>query len=112
MMIWHFEQLKEKLLNPVQLYIPDTQRRVWIRTDASDFAVGAVPEQRRRKCPEPDDPTQGCGCPLFPVAFFLRTLQGDKFQCQRAWPVRDKEAYAIVATLHKLHAWQNSLVFF
>ena len=25
-MIWHFGQLKEKLLNPVQLYIPDTQR--------------------------------------------------------------------------------------
>ena len=111
-MIWYFGQLEEKLLNPVQLYIPDTQRQFWICTDASDFAVGGVLEQRRCKYPEPDDPTQGCGCPLFPVAFLFRELQGDKSHGQRAWPVRDKETYAIVATLHKFHAWlQQSRLF-
>ena len=111
-MIWHFGQLKEKLLNAVQLYILDTQRQFWIHTDASEFAVGGMPEQRRCKCAEADDPTQGCGCFLFPVAFFSRKLQGDKSHGQRAWPVRDKETYAIVATPHKFHAWlQQSALF-
>ena len=88
----------------MQLYIPDTQWQFWIPTDASDVAVGDVLEQRRCKCPEPDDPTQGCRCPLFPVAFFSRKLQGDKSHGQRALPVRDNEIYVIVA-LHKFHAW-------
>ena len=30
-MIWHFQQLKEKLFNPVQLYIPDPQTPVTLR---------------------------------------------------------------------------------
>ena len=111
-MIGHFGQLKEKLFDPVQLYIPDTQRQFWILTDASDFAVDGVLEQRRCKCPEPDDPTQSCGCPLVPLAFPSRKLQGDKSHGQCAWPVRDKETYAIVATLHKFHAWlQQSRLF-
>ena len=96
----------------MQLHIPDTRRQFWIRTDASDFAVVGVLEQRRCKRPEPDAPTQGCGCPLFPVAFCSRKLQGDKSHGQRARPVRDKETYAIVATLHKFHAWlQQSRLF-
>ena len=46
------------------------------------------------------------------MALFSRKLHGDKFHGQRAWPVRDKEAYAIVATLHKFHAWlQQSRLF-
>ena len=89
----------------MQLYIPDTESQFWICTDASDFAVGGVLEQRSCKCPEPDDPTQGCECPLFPVEVFLRKLQGDKSHGQCAWAVRDKETYAMVATLHKFHAW-------
>ena len=111
-MIWDFGQLKETMLSRVQLYIPDTDRQFWIRTDASDFAVGGVLEQRRCKCPEADHPTQGCGCPLFPMAFSSRTLQGDKSHGKHASPMRDKETYAIVATLHKFHARLQQSKFF
>ena len=46
------------------------------------------------------------------MAFFSRRLQGDKSHGQRAWPLRDKETYPIVATLHKFHAWlQQSRLF-
>ena len=51
---------------------------------------------------------------MYPISccVFSRKLQGDKSHGQRCWPVRDKETYAIVATLRKFHAWlQQSRLF-
>ena len=37
--------------------------------------------------------------------FFLQKVQGDKYHGQCALAVRNKETVAIVAALHKFHAW-------
>ena len=53
-----------------------------LRTDASDFALGAVLEQQR------DDK-------WVPVAFYSRKLA----RGQKNWTAREKETYAIVTAL-------------
>ena len=42
---------------------------------------------------------------LRPVAFFSRKLQGKEGYGQRGWSIREKETYAIVATLYKFCSW-------
>ena len=57
-----------------------------LRTDASDYAVGAVLEQIR------DDRSH------VPVAFWSRILAEGQ---RRTWTAREKETYAIVCALRK-----------
>ena len=64
----------------------DPDKGFVLRTDASDYAVGAVLEQVR------DDGTH------VPVAFWSRILAEGQ---RRTWTAREKETYAIVCALRK-----------
>ena len=66
-----FNSLKERLLGQLGLFLVDPDKGFVLRTDASDYAVGAVLEQIR------DD--------------------GQR----RTWTAREKETYAIVCALRK-----------
>ena len=97
-MIEAFERIKELMRNSVMLQIPDVTKPFLIRTDASQYAVGASLEQE-------DD--QGN---FRPVAFFSRKLQGKDNLGQRAWSTREKETYALIGALHKFRSWIHSTV--
>lgn len=81
-----FHDLKAALLAPLALHLIDPDRPFVLRTDASDYAVGAVLEQV-------DD--NGVHVP---VAFWSRPLAPGQ---RRTWTPREKEAYAIVCALRK-----------
>ena len=81
-----FEGMKQALLSAVGLHLVDPDRGFVLRTDASDYAVGAVLEQVL------DDGRH------VPVAFWSRVLAEGQ---RRTWTPREKEAYAIVMALRK-----------
>ena len=81
-----FNRLKERLLGQLGLFLVDPDKGFVLRTDASDYAVGAVLEQVR------DDGTHG------PVAFWSRILAEGQ---RRTWTARKKETYGIVCALRK-----------
>ena len=68
------------------LFLVDPDKGFVLRTDASDYAVGAVLEQIR------DDGSH------VPVAFWSRILAEGQ---RRTWTAREKETYAIVCALRK-----------
>ena len=76
-----FEGMKQALLSAVGLHLVDPDRGFVLRTDASDYAIGAVLEQVL------DDGRH------VPVAFWSRVLAEGQ---RRTWTPREKEAYAIV----------------
>ena len=81
-----FNSLKERLLGQLGLFLVDPDKGFVLRTDASDYAVGAVLEQVR------DDGTH------VPVAFWSRILAEGQ---RRTWTAREKKTYAIVCALRK-----------
>ena len=81
-----FEGMKQALLSAVGLHLVDPDRGFVLRTDASDYAVGAVLEQVL------DDGRH------VPVACWSRVLAEGQ---RRTWTPREKEAYAIVMALRK-----------
>ena len=83
-----FDKLKERLLGQLGLFFADPDKGFVLRTDASDYAVGAVLEQVQ------------CDGMQVPAAFWSRVLA--EGQC-RTWTAREKETYAIVCAL-----WQWS----
>ena len=80
------EGMKQALLSAVGLHLVDPDRGFVLRTDASDYAVGAVLEQVL------DDGRH------VPVAFWSRVLAEGQ---RRTWTPREKESYAIVMALRK-----------
>ena len=81
-----FDNLKEGLLGQLGLFLVDPDKGFVLRTDASDYAVGAVLEQVR------------CDGTQYPVAFWSRVLaEGQRW----TWTAREKETYAIVCALRK-----------
>ena len=78
--------MKQALLSAVGLHLVDPNRGFVLRTDASDYAIGAVLEQVL------DDGKH------VPVAFWSRVLAEGQ---RRTWTPREKEAYAIVMALRK-----------
>ena len=88
-----FEGMKQALLSAVGLHLVDPDRGFVLRTDAFDYAVGAVLEQVL------DDGRH------VPVAFWSRVLAEGQ---RRTWTPREKEAYAIVMALRKW-AWYIAL---
>ena len=80
-----FNELKDALANSVTLYSPSSDRPFIIRTDASDYAVGAVLAQNDDKMQE------------HPIAFASSKLSG----AQLNWSTIEKEAYAIIFALQK-----------
>ena len=81
-----FEGMKQALLSAVGLHLVDPDRGFVLRTDASDYAVGAVLEHVL------DDGRH------VPVAFWSRVLAEGQ---RRTWTPREEEAYAIVMALRK-----------
>ena len=81
-----FSRLKERLLGQQGLFLVDPNKGFVLRTDASDYAVGAVLEQVW------DDGSH------VPVAFWSRILAEGQ---RRTWTAREKETYAIVCALRK-----------
>ena len=81
-----FDKLKERLLGQLGLFLVDPDKRFVLRTDASDYAVGAVLEQVR------------CDGAHVPVALWSRVLaEGPR----RTWTAREKETYAILCVHRK-----------
>ena len=81
-----FSRLKERLLGQLGLFLVDPDMGLVLRTDASDYLVGAVLEQVR------DDGSH------VPVGFWSRILAKGQRQ---TWTAREKETYAIVCALRK-----------
>ena len=81
-----FSCLKERLLGQLGLFLVDPDKGFVLRTDASDYAVGAVLEHVE------DDGSH------VPVAFWSRILAEGQ---RRTWTAREKETYAIVCALRK-----------
>ena len=88
-----FEGMKQALLSAVGLHLVVPDGRFVLRTDASDYAVGAVLEQVF------DDGRH------VPVAFWSRVLVDGQ---RRTWTPREKEAYAIVMAPRK---WAGYIAF-
>ena len=81
-----FSRLKERLLGQLGPFLVDPKKGFMLRTDASDYAVGAVLEQVR------DNGSH------VPVAFWSRIqAEGQR----RTLTAREKETYAIVCALRK-----------
>ena len=81
-----FSRLKERLLGQLGLFLVDPDKGFVLRTDASDYAVGAALEQVR------DDGSH------VPVAFWSRILAEGQ---RRTLTAKEKETYAIVCALRK-----------
>ena len=81
-----FSRLEERLLGQLGLFLVDPNKGFVLRTDASDYAVGAVLEQVR------DDGSH------VPVAVWSQILAEGQ---RRTWTAREEETYAIVCALRK-----------
>ncbi len=92
-----FEELKKRFCEGVKLSIPNPNKPFIIRTDASNRAVGGVIEQLDddQELPPPGSEDK---IRTRPIAFFSRKLTSGQI---KTWPVREKEAYAIVSILKK-----------
>ena len=81
-----FEGMKQAMVSAVGLHLLNPDEGFVLRTDASDFAIGAVLEQVL------DDGRH------VPVAFWSRVLAEGQ---RRTWRPRAKEAYPIVMALRR-----------
>ena len=96
-----FQNIKQSLIQAVELHIPSPTGRWKIHCDACTYAAGGVLSQK------------GPDGQWHPVAFFSRKLQGavsggkgEKGESgQMAWTIREKETYALVCCLLKLQSW-------
>ena len=91
-----FEATKGAFLDRLKLFILDPDKPFFLRTDASDFAVGAVLEQF-----DPDGTVTGEKFTHYPIAFWSRKLTGSQLN----WSPREKENYAILGALVKWAGW-------
>ena len=83
-----FNALKAKLAHGLSLHQVKPDNPFQLRTDASQTAVGAVLKQEHKE-------------KWVPVCFFSRKLTSSQLN----WTPRDKEGYAIVASLVKFAGW-------
>ena len=87
-----FERLKEQVVSPPSLYLPDFSRPFVLVTDASGVGTGAILAQRDQLQP------QG---PLKPIAFFHHTLSS----AGRNYSNTDRELLAIVIAVKKFRVY-------
>ena len=92
-----FETIKKRFCEGVRLSIPNANRPFIIRTDASNRAVGGILEQMDDDQPLPENGMED-QIKTHPIAFFSRKLTTSQI---KSWPIREKEAYAIVSILKK-----------
>ena len=95
-----FHEIVTQLKAAAERFLPRLDRPFLVRCDSSQYAIDAALEQKSCSCPDDTE----CKCPLRPVALFSRKLQGDPGKGQRAWHIREKMTFAIVATLHKFRS--------
>ena len=81
-----FDKLKKRLFGALSLFLLDPDKGFVPRTDASNYAVGAVLQQ------------VWCDGTEVPVAFWSQVLA--EGQCQN-WTAREGETYAILCALQK-----------
>lgn len=86
-----FKELKTHMAEELLLFQPNPTAGFILRTDASDYAIGAVLCQKRN------------GSEL-PVGFFSRKLTGSQLN----WSVNDKEMYVVMAALVR---WSGDSIF-
>ena len=82
-----FYDLQEAIEKSQKLYFVDGNKEIFLRTDASDYGIGAVLYQKSST-----DESE------IPIAFISKTLQKEQLR----WSVPEKEAYAIFYALCKL----------
>ena len=82
--------LKATLSKVATLHVPKSDKSLYIRTDASRYAIGAVLEQV-------DEATGD----HYPLAFLSRKLAPRQMQ----WSPREQETYAIICALKKYQSW-------
>ena len=92
-----FFNLRKTLSDQLELLSFDPDRPFILRTDASDYAVGAVLEQMI-DFPEKPSLEILAGAKTKPCAFFSRKLTAGQ---AKRWPVEEKETYAVVCALEK-----------
>jgi len=91
-----FENTKSTFVSTLQLFILNPDKPFFLRTDASNYAIGAALEQF-----DSDGGTTGFVGVHFPIAFWSRKLSPS----QKNWPPREKECYAILGALLKWAGW-------
>ena len=92
-----FERLKKALVADLELHHVDTTKPFVLKTDASQYAIGAVLEQFPGIDGEPalEDIKPGTSVPIGFLSRKLTVGQRDK------WDTRDKETYAVVSGLER-----------
>ena len=92
-----FERLKQALVADLELHHLDPRKPFALKTDASDYAVGAALEQfpNLDGVPELKDIKPGASVP---VAFMSRKFSEGQ---RKRWDTRDKETYGVVSALDK-----------
>jgi hypothetical protein len=91
-----FCDLKEALSSLCALTVPRFGGLFILRTDASGSAISGCLYQRKD---DVLDNVHVSGTGEFPICFFSQKLS----RTQMAWSVVEREAYAVIASLHKLH---------
>jgi hypothetical protein len=79
-----FNDIKERLMNTVNLHSPDPKKPFVLHCDASDSAIAACLAQIDDKGEE------------YPIAFMSKKLS----DCQRRWSTIEREAFAVVYALN------------
>ena len=97
-----FERLKAALVEGLELHHVDTSKPFVLRTDASDYAIGAALEQFPDVQGMPTNQDIQKPGAARAVAFMSRKLT--KGQSTR-WDTRDRETYAIISALDKWASW-------
>ena len=96
-----FHEIVTPLKTAAERFLPRFHRPFWVWCDSSQYATCAALEQKSCDCPDDTE----CKCPLRPVAFLSRKLQGDLGKGQRAWHIWERETFAMLATVHKFRSW-------
>ena len=79
-----FNEIKDRLIQSVNLHSPDPNKPFVLHCDASEFAIAAYLSQI-------DDNGREC-----PISFFSKKLT----ECQKRWLPVEREAFAVVQALN------------
>ena len=92
-----FDTLKQALVADLELYHIDSRKPFALRTDASQYAIGAALEQfpKHDDVPPLEEIKEGC---TVAVGFMSRKLTPGQ---RDRWDTRDKETYAVVSGLER-----------
>ena len=91
-----FDDTKAAFVDGLSLFILNPDKPFFLRTDASNYAIGAVLEQV-----DTDGSITGKAGQHYPIAFWSRKLA----HAQLNWSPREKECYAILGALIKWAGW-------